>query len=214
MENQLTIVVDDNQVIIDGVGLEINLAAFELPDNIRAVQWRNGQGEEEYNDGINRTITDLNAYTAIVAEHRRLKARIDSPPSPPTHSEQVDSYSARLDKQADTIRRRFLPGGDTVLTEYNRVAAQAHAFADAGYTGELPSGVADHVRRYQVTAQEAADRIIAMEQQYMQTLDAIRTLRFEGKTALEALPADADEATFLECLRQWSERLDQFRDKQ
>ncbi len=93
------------------------------------------------------------------------------------------------------------------------MADQARTFAATDMTGQLPFGIADHMRRYSVDAETAAAQILGMENQFMSILDSIRSLRLDGKTALETLPESDDEAAFeAECLI-WYNKMDQFKDQ-
>ena len=77
MNNQLTIVVADSLVIVDGYGL---MMPINLPSTVHAVQWCNGQGEIEYNDGKpNEVISTLKPYKKIIEKHRRLKEEAEKP---------------------------------------------------------------------------------------------------------------------------------------
>ena len=48
MPESVSIIVPDGLVIVDGEALE---AAYAYPEAVRAVQWRNGVGHVEFDDG-------------------------------------------------------------------------------------------------------------------------------------------------------------------
>lgn len=94
---RVTIVRDDNLVIIDQRPIHFDLAPFALPAHLRALQWRGDQGEIEYDDGtLNEVIDDLTPYQPIIDEYHRLTALEDQPP-PPTEAEQYRALVARRD---------------------------------------------------------------------------------------------------------------------
>ncbi|KEQ19163.1 hypothetical protein GZ78_03970 [Endozoicomonas numazuensis] len=201
-------------VIVDGYALKIDLSQYSIPGKLHALQWRDGQGEEEYTGEIpNKTIDTLASYDAILFEHQRQKAVQDLPEPPPTHQELLDLYRNKLDQFADAVRGRFLPGGTTVEREYVRVAQQTREFIDNGMQGEPPSGVADHMRRYSVDATTAVEKIRQVELKFNGILDTVRSLRMDGKTALEALPETANEAEFEVEFNAWANQMDQFKDQ-
>ncbi len=210
----LTIVVPDQLVVIDGYPLEMELSNFSLPDQLHALQWLDDQGEEEYNDtSFNKSIQSLENYQLIINEHDRLKVIAETPPPPPTYQELIKEYTGKLDGFADSVRSRFLPGGTSIEAEYKHVAGQARIFSATDMTSQPPSGVADHMRRYSVDAETAVAQILGMESQFMNILDSIRSLRLDGKTALESLPDSSDESAFEAEYQIWHDQMDQFKDQ-
>ena len=70
--NTLTIVVPSQLVIIDGVSLSLDASVFEqlIADSIHAVQWRNGAGHVEYNNGqANQKIESIDVFKTILDAH-------------------------------------------------------------------------------------------------------------------------------------------------
>lgn len=67
--NRVTVIVDDNAVYLDdGVYLNLNLSQCNIPSDVHALQFKNGQGEIEYRDSRpNLSITELPdwAYSCI-----------------------------------------------------------------------------------------------------------------------------------------------------
>ncbi|MTI13374.1 tail fiber assembly protein [Sansalvadorimonas verongulae] len=119
-----------------------------------------------------------------------------------------ERYCNTIDKLADQTRQRFLPGGKTTLVEYTRVAEQAQAFKKAGYQGEPPMGIASHMRRYEVDAETAVSQILEMAEEYNEPIDQIRDLRFDAKTAIEAMTDEKTEAEFQAEFENWHTQLD------
>ena len=94
---RLTIVKDDNLVIIDQHPIQFDLTPLLLPDNFHALQWYEDHGEEEFNDGTaNQAITDISPYQPIIDEYERLKAIEDNPP-PPTEQEKYSTLQSQRD---------------------------------------------------------------------------------------------------------------------
>ena len=88
---RLTIIKDDNLVIIEKRPIRFDLSPYELPENFHTLQWNNDFGEEEYNDGTpNKSIGDFTPYQPIIDEYMRLQEIEDNPP-PPTEAEKYAS---------------------------------------------------------------------------------------------------------------------------
>ena len=70
---QLTIVKQDNLVLIDNQAQTFDLSAYSLPETLWALQWQETRGEIEYTDKNNEKIDTFPEWTKpIIAEHRRL----------------------------------------------------------------------------------------------------------------------------------------------
>lgn len=67
------------------------------------------------------------------------------------------------------------------LAEYQQAETEAAAYRDAGYSGEVPASVAAHVEAYGVSAQEAADTILAMASAWRGALMQMRSARLKAK---------------------------------
>lgn len=92
---RVTIVKDDNLVIIDKHPIRFDLSPFHLPKNFHALQWNGSNGEEEFNDGThNKTITSLKDYSPILDEYMRLDELEDNPPEP-TESDKYNNLIAQ-----------------------------------------------------------------------------------------------------------------------
>ena len=83
----LTIVRADDLVIIDDQPQRFDLSSYSFPAAFWALQWRNDQGEIEFNNAEpNQMITELPEWTtAILAEHARLTEEALQPVPPPIH---------------------------------------------------------------------------------------------------------------------------------
>ena len=70
---QLTIVKQDNIVVVDNQVQTFDLSGYDLLENFWALQWQEKIGEIEYTDKNNEKIDVLPNWTKpIVAEHKRL----------------------------------------------------------------------------------------------------------------------------------------------
>ena len=78
---RMTIVKEDNLVIIDNYPITFDLTPFLLPKTFWAMQWYEDFGEEEYLDR-NEIIHNLYPYQPIIDEYKRLKELIDNQPGP------------------------------------------------------------------------------------------------------------------------------------
>lgn len=65
---KITIVKDDNIVIVDGVERTVDCTGQAA--NLHAVQWNGSAGEVEYNDGTpNAVIDSISAYQSLIDAH-------------------------------------------------------------------------------------------------------------------------------------------------
>lgn len=70
----ITIVREDNFVLIDGNPQNFELSLYDLPEGLWALQWAETKGEIELSDG-NVFIDELPEWTApLITEHERLTA--------------------------------------------------------------------------------------------------------------------------------------------
>ncbi|EGY24603.1 hypothetical protein DA2_3219 [Desulfovibrio sp. A2] len=75
---RLTIIRDDNVVIVDGRALAVDLAG--LPDNLHAVQWDGQAGHVEFNDGTpNEKLEDISAWQSVVDAWGAARQAEDAP---------------------------------------------------------------------------------------------------------------------------------------
>lgn len=89
----------------------------------------------------------------------------------------------RIDAVADAAHKRT-QGNEPRLAEYQRAAAEAQAFKDAGYKGEAPPAVRSWAEAKGWDGQQAADSILAKAAACEQALYAIRDARLKGKEAV------------------------------
>jgi hypothetical protein len=90
---------------------------------------------------------------------------------------------AAIDSAADAARMEVI-ARQTNMPEYVRAEVQARAFKAAGYPADVPRSVAGWARakwRDGLTAQQAADDIIATADRWYALLDDIRDLRLYAK---------------------------------
>ncbi|UUC83854.1 phage tail protein [Stutzerimonas stutzeri] len=103
----------------------------------------------------------------------------------------ADELCTRVDTAADAARAR-VAGDPLRAVEYDRAAAEAQAFADAGYpAAAVPRTVAAWAINGR-TAREAADSILAEAAAYTEALYVIRETRLAAKEQIRTL-MDAGE---------------------
>ncbi|WP_286976831.1 hypothetical protein [Pseudomonas sp.] len=97
----------------------------------------------------------------------------------------VDTLTSAIDAAADAAR--LAVAGDPLrATEYERAAAEAQAFKDAGYPAEsVPRTVAAWAINGR-TAEQAADSILAESAAYTEVLYCLREVRLNGKEQVRA----------------------------
>ena len=99
-------------------------------------------------------------------------------PTPPTPS--IESLCRDIDQAADSART-MVAGDPLRAVEYEKAAAEAQAFKDAGYPGEaVPRTVAAWAINGR-TAQQAADNILAEAAAYNEAIYQIREARLGAK---------------------------------
>jgi hypothetical protein len=112
--------------------------------------------------------------------------------------DQVVAAIDRIDSAADAARMAVI-AKQTNTPEYQRAEAQARAFKAAGYpAGDVPRNVAGWVAakwRDEMTAQQAADDIIATADRWYQLLDDIRDMRLAAKEDVRHAANPAEVAT-------------------
>lgn len=89
-------------------------------------------------------------------------------------------HQRRVDEQAGAVRQRF--ARDWLIDEeYALAAKQAQVFADNNYSGDAPEAVQAWADAAGMTAQAAADDILATRDAYTGALEKIRRIRLEAK---------------------------------
>lgn len=116
---KLTIIVEDQAVYVDGVS-RLDLIWSGTPQNVRALQWKNGNGWIEFNDGSpNQPIESLPEWATNAVESYNLKALEEyAPPPTPTLQEQFEQVRAALQGAIDTKAREFGFSGGNALILY------------------------------------------------------------------------------------------------
>lgn len=96
----------------------------------------------------------------------------------------AESLCDQVDAAADRARRA-VAGDPLRAVEYDRAAAEAQAYASAGYQGEVPPMVAAWAINGR-TAQQAADDILREAAQYNGALVQLRATRLQAKAMVRA----------------------------
>jgi len=97
---QLSIIPIDQRVVIDGVGLELEMT---LASNIHAVQWDEvkKEGHVEYNDDTpTKTITNILDYKSLIKEFQVVQDRLIK--------EKKDALEANVTREATSDFKRFV----------------------------------------------------------------------------------------------------------
>lgn len=103
---------------------------------------------------------------------------------------------ADIDIFADAARLSVV-GDAARIKEYERAQAGAEAYRDAGFTGDVPPGVASWAyakRRNNWTAQQAAEDILAASARWYDALDGIRALRLDAKEGVRSAVTNEEVA--------------------
>ena len=110
---------------------------------------------------------------------------------PTTEAPSADSLCAQIDAAADEVSQLLL-GDPRRALEYERAAAEAQAFADAGYPGEaVPRTVSADMHGGR-SAKEAADRILAQAEAQREAMYSLREARLKAKAEVRQA-ADAGD---------------------
>lgn len=110
-----------------------------------------------------------------------------------------DEMCIRLDAAADAASQTYA-GNELRALEYQRAAAEAQAYKDAGYKGDAPAGVQAWADAKGLSGKDAADGILAKAMAAEQAQAAIRAIRLKAKeavrsaTSLDAVQTAADSA--------------------
>lgn len=150
-----------------------------------------------YYDSIDSPVPD--AASTIEITDEQWQACIELPgytvkngalvaPTPPTAAEQLGNIQldlcASIDAAADSAYIQIGGPSPGRLAEYQQANTDAQAFKAAGYTGTVPPTVASWVTASGMTAQAAADNIIATATAWIAVLEAIRDARLVGKKSV------------------------------
>lgn len=102
----------------------------------------------------------------------------------------IDAKQA-VDNAAGATRARFVTSAAYQETVYRLKQEQAQAYADAGYTGDAPPLVQSEADAQEITAQAAADFILATAAGWIAVVARIETIR---RTAIRQIEAASDPA--------------------
>ncbi len=87
MEQHVTVIPDDNTIMVNGESLTFD---FAYPSGLHALQWHNGAGETEWNHAPNQTISDYETEVApfvLLWEEERARQQAAAQLPPPTLEE-------------------------------------------------------------------------------------------------------------------------------
>lgn len=96
----------------------------------------------------------------------------------------------QIDDMADSARLA-IAGDPLRVVEYERAAAEAQTFKDAGYAGAVPMAVKSWAEAKNWDGQQAADNILTEAAAWNQALYGIRDMRLKGK---ESVRGSADDS--------------------
>lgn len=148
---------------------------------------------EPYGDAVGKPCVKLTAEQYRAFAGRSLLADENGYPQLASTIPQIptsDELCAQVDHAADSARRK-VAGDPLRAVEYERAAAEAQAFTDAGYQGDVPPMVAAWAISGR-TAQQAAESILAEAAQYNGALVQLRTTRLQAKELIRAAMAAGD----------------------
>jgi hypothetical protein len=112
---QLTIVREDNVVVVDGEVLII--PCDSLPANLHAVQWLDTAGEEEWTDADNTVLETMTAYQGIVDAWQAQKDFNDARELDPFHGmEGEELFDAQNLADDDAARYTFVTDSTAPVT--------------------------------------------------------------------------------------------------
>ena len=98
---RVSIIKDDNMVIVDGRAIKIDLSDF--PADVHAVQWDGSTGHVEYKDKPQEKLTALDVFQTWLDRWEAERAIEDAPPPPPTLEQIKATLEAALDAYIDSV---------------------------------------------------------------------------------------------------------------
>lgn len=98
---RITIVRDDNLIIIDGRALSVDLS--DLPTDLHAVQWSGDSGHVERQGLPNQAISSLGDFQTWISRWNDAAAALDAPPTPPTTEQILAAKKAERQAIVDAI---------------------------------------------------------------------------------------------------------------
>lgn len=137
--------------------------------------------------------TDYASYLAWLAE-----GNVPQPADVPSLADRIAAAVRHIDADADAIYGAVLGNRGE---EYKSAEADALAYQGAGYLGPVPAGVASWVSASGMTAQAAADDILATATAWR---DAMAQIRAERLLRKQMAQAAVDQAALDAALAQWA----------
>lgn len=188
----LTIIRDDNVVIVDGRALSVDLSG--LPVNLHAVQWDGASGHIEYNDGeLNEPLMDISAFAGVVAEWTAARDAADAPPPEPTLAELRSAKQAEIRDKAEAflapLKVEYGPteiaSWDTQKEEAKALLADPDAKAPCIRSASASRGMDPLIFAARVIANNTAwstiaGHVVGQRLAYQDTLDATSVLADES----------------------------------
>lgn len=124
------------------------------------------------------TNRDWQAYQAWCAEGNQAV-----PADEPDIETLKETFCRSIDSVADAARLA-IAGDPLRVVEYERAAAEAKAYQDAGYTGTVQPTVQSWAEAKGWTGKQAADDILAEADAWNTALYGLRDMRLKGKEAV------------------------------
>lgn len=187
---RLTIIRDDNLVIIDGRSAKVDLSGMIA--NYHAVQWHGDHGEVETVRGDNIQLKDLATFDAFIKKAQAVfKAEDDLAVFKADIERSIDTVRARalhrVDQAASQARQRFvtvLPGQDMIYMQ-KLVEATAIAADQTPLPGSYPL-LAAEIGVTGETLPHVAEAVLARAEAWKVAAGQIERTRLTAKHAIEA----------------------------
>lgn len=199
MPTTVTVVAEDKIILVDGVALHFD---FQIPDNVRAIQWRDDAGHAEYADGsLNRPLSAADYETEVapyVALWEAEKARLEAEAAKAEEERQAEENKpenvrarklAEINAKCEAALAALTPTyPERELLTFDKQEAEARAYqADSGASVPLLTSlaagrgisVADLAGRVIAKADAftaASGWLIGQRQRLEDTLDACETV--------------------------------------
>lgn len=101
---RVTMIRDDNMVIIDGRALSVDLS--DMPSDVHAVQWFGESGHVEKQGQPNESISTISSYQTWISRFNDAAYEIDNPPPyVPTQDEIIQSFKDAIQATLDDAAR-------------------------------------------------------------------------------------------------------------
>ena len=110
---RVTMIRDDNMVIIDGRVLSVNLS--DMPSDVHAVQWFGESGHVEKQGQPNEAIASVSGYQTWISRFNDAAYEIDNPPTyVPTQEEIIQSFKDAIQNTLDDEAK--IKGYDNIVS--------------------------------------------------------------------------------------------------